>query len=496
MAELYKNFINGKWIEARSKKTFENRNPADRRDLIGLFPASGPEDVEEAVSAARNAFGEWRLVPAPKRGEILYRVGELLRQRKEEIARAMTREMGKVLKETRGDVQEGIDTAYYTAGEGRRLFGETTPSELPDKFAMSLRVPVGVCGLITPWNFPMAIPTWKIFPALLCGDTVVLKPAEDTPYTAVKLFELLEAAGVPPGVANLVHGVGEEAGAALVRHRDVRLISFTGSTAVGREIAALCGQSLKRVSLEMGGKNGQIVMEDADLKLALEGALWGAFGTTGQRCTATSRLILHRQIKKELTDMLVERAEKIKIGDGLDESVEMGPLINEAAREKVHGYVQIGKEEGARLLTGGTVSEEGKRLQGYFYRPTLFDRVTPDMRIAQEEIFGPVLSVIEVQSFEQAIEVLNGTPYGLSSSIYTRDVGRAFRALRDIEAGITYINGPTIGAEVHLPFGGVKETGNGHREAGTTVYDIFSEWKSVYIDYSGRLQKAQIDNIE
>ena len=496
MAELYKNFINGKWVEAKSGKTFENRNPADRRDLIGLFPASGPEDVEEAVSAARKAFGEWRLAPAPKRGEILYRVGELLRQRKEEIARAMTREMGKVLKETRGDVQEGIDTAYYTAGEGRRLFGETTPSELPDKFAMSLRVPVGVCGLITPWNFPMAIPTWKIFPALLCGNTVVLKPAEDTPYTAVKLFELLEEAGVPPGVANLVHGVGEEAGAALVRHRDVRLISFTGSAAVGREIAAVCGQSLKRVSLEMGGKNGQIVMEDADLKLALEGALWGAFGTTGQRCTATSRLILHRQIKKELTDMLVERAEKIKIGDGLDESVEMGPLINEAAREKVHGYVQIGKEEGARLLTGGTVYEEGKRRQGYFYRPTLFDRVTPDMRIAQEEIFGPVLSVIEVQSFEQAIEVLNGTPYGLSSSIYTRDVGRAFRALRDIEAGITYINGPTIGAEVHLPFGGVKETGNGHREAGTTVYDIFSEWKSVYIDYSGRLQKAQIDNVE
>jgi len=496
MAELYKNYINGKWIEAKSGKTFENRNPADRRDLIGLFPASGPEDVEEAVSAAKKAFAEWRLAPAPKRGEILYRVGELLRQRKEEIARAMTREMGKVLKETRGDVQEGIDTAYYTAGEGRRLFGETTPSELPDKFAMSVRAPVGVCGLITPWNFPMAIPTWKIFPALLCGNTVVLKPAEDTPHTAVKLFELLEEAGVPPGVANLVHGVGEEAGAALVRHRDVRLISFTGSTAVGREIAAVCGQSLKRVSLEMGGKNGQIVMEDADLKLALEGALWGAFGTTGQRCTATSRLILHRQIKKELTDMLVERAEKIKIGDGLDESVEMGPLINEAAREKVHGYVQIGKEEGARLLTGGTVYEEGKRRQGYFYRPTLFDRVTPDMRIAQEEIFGPVLSVIEVQSFEQAIEVLNGTPYGLSSSIYTRDVGRAFRALRDIEAGITYINGPTIGAEVHLPFGGVKETGNGHREAGTTVYDIFSEWKSVYIDYSGRLQKAQIDNIE
>lgn len=496
MPELYKNYIGGKWVAARSGKTFENRNPSDRRDLIGLFPSSGSEDVDEAVSAAKKAFAEWRLVPAPKRGEILYRVGELLRQRKEEIARVMAREMGKILKETRGDVQEGIDTAYYTAGEGRRLFGETTPSELPDKFAMSVRVPIGVCGLITPWNFPLAIPTWKLFPALLCGDTVVLKPAEDTPHTAVKLFEILEEAGIPPGVANLIHGSGEETGAALVRHRDIRLVSFTGSTAVGREIAAVCGQNLKKVSLEMGGKNAQIVMEDADLKLALEGALWGAFGTTGQRCTATSRLIAHREIKKELTDMLVERAKKIRIGAGLDGAVEMGPLINEAAREKVHRYVQIGKEEGARLLTGGTIYEEGKWIHGYFYRPTVFDQVAPTMRIAREEIFGPVLSVIEVKDFEEAVEVLNNTRYGLSSSIYTRDVDRAFRALRDIEAGITYINGPTIGAEVHLPFGGVKETGNGHREAGTTVYDIFSEWKSVYVDYSGRLQKAQIDNVE
>lgn len=408
----------------------------------------------------------------------------------------MTREMGKILKETRGDVQEGIDTAFYAAGEGRRLFGETTPSELPDKFAMSMRLPLGVCALITPWNFPIAIPTWKLFPALLCGNTVVLKPAEDTPHSAVKLFEVLEEAGVPPGVANLVHGTGEEAGAALVRHRDVQLVSFTGSSAVGREIAASCGRSLKRVSLEMGGKNAQIVMEDADLKLALEGALWGAFGTTGQRCTATSRLILHQRIKKELTDMLVEQAEKLKIGNGLDETVEMGPLINEAARKKVHGYVQIGKEEGARLVTGGTIYEEGEWVHGYFYRPTIFDRVTAAMRIAREEIFGPVLSIIEVKSFEEAIEALNATPYGLSSSIYTRDVARAFRAIRDIEAGITYINGPTVGAEVHLPFGGVKETGNGHREAGTTVYDIFSEWKAVYVDYSGKLQKAQIDNVE
>jgi aldehyde dehydrogenase (NAD+) len=408
----------------------------------------------------------------------------------------MTREMGKILQETRGDVQEGIDTAYYAAGEGRRLFGATTPAELPDKFAMSIRVPVGVCGLITPWNFPLAIPTWKLFPALLCGNTVVLKPAEDTPLTAVKFFEILEEAGVPPGVVNLVHGTGEKAGAALVRHPDVQLISFTGSSAVGREIAASCGQNLKRVSLEMGGKNAQVVMEDADLNLALEGALWGAFGTTGQRCTATSRLIVHRDVKKQLTEALVERAEKIKIGDGLDETVEMGPLINEAAREKVHRYVQIGKDEGARLLTGGAIYEEGKWIDGYFYRPTIFDRVKPSMRIAQEEIFGPVLSIIEIGNFEEAVEILNGTRYGLSSSVYTKDVARAFRAMRDFEAGITYINGPTIGAEVHLPFGGVKETGNGHREAGTTVYDTYSEWKSVYVDFSGRLQKAQIDNAE
>ncbi|HEU4343252.1 MAG TPA: aldehyde dehydrogenase family protein [Candidatus Binatia bacterium] len=496
MADRFKNYIAGKWVEAKSSKTFENRNPANRNDLVGLFPLSGAADADEAVRAAKNAFPTWRRVPAPKRGEILYRVGELLRRDKEEIARVMSREMGKILKETRGDVQEGIDTAFYAAAEGRRLFGQTTPSELPDKFAMSVRAPVGVCALITPWNFPMAIPTWKLFPALLCGNTVVLKPAEDTPHTAVKLFEILAEAGVPLGVVNLVHGRGEEVGAALVRHRDVQLVSFTGSAAVGREIASVCGQNLKRVALELGGKNAQIVMEDADLNLALEGALWGAFGTTGQRCTATSRLIVHRDIKKELTERLVARAEKIKIGDGLDESVEMGPLINHAAREKVHGYVQIGKEEGARLLAGGSIYEEGKWIDGYFYRPTLFDQVSPEMRIAQEEIFGPVLSIIEVTSFDEAIEVLNGTAYGLSSSIYTRDVDRAFRSIRDIEAGITYVNGPTIGAEVHLPFGGVKDTGNGHREAGTTVYDIFSEWKSVYVDYSGKLQKAQIDNAE
>src|SRR6266581_1077786 len=407
MADRFKNFIDGKWVEAKSGKTFDNRNPANRNDLIGLFPASAAADVDRAVDAAKKAFASWRLVPAPKRGELIYRVGELLRRQKEEIARGMTREMGKILKETRGDVQEGIDTAFYVAGEGRRLFGETTPSELPDKFAMSVRSPIGVCALITPWNFPMAIPTWKLFPALLCGNTVVLKPAEDTPYTAVKLFEILAEAGVPPGVVNLVHGRGEETGAALVRHADVKLVSFTGSAAVGREIASVCGQQLKRISLELGGKNAQIVMEDADLSLAVEGALWGAFGTTGQRCTATSRLIVHRDVAKTVTEALMARAQKIKIGDGLDESVDMGPLINAAAREKVLRYIEIGKREGARLLIGGGVHDAGVCAKGYFFQPTIFDQVKPNMRIAQEEIFGPVLSIVEIQSFEEAVQVIN-----------------------------------------------------------------------------------------
>ena len=496
MGDNFKNQIDGKWLPAKSGRSFENRNPANHDDLIGLFPASDSADADAAVQAAKKAFASWRLVPAPKRGEILYRVGELLKKSKEELARIETREMGKVLKETRGDVQEGIDCAFLNAGEGRRLFGETTPAELPNKFAMSVRMPIGVCALITPWNFPLAIPTWKLFPALICGNTVILKPAEDTPHTATRFVEILTEAGVPPGVVNLVHGRGEEVGAALVRHKDVQLVSFTGSAEVGRDIASSCGQNLKRVSLELGGKNGQIVMEDADIDLAIEGALWGAFGTTGQRCTATSRLIVHRSVAKKITDALVARAQKIKIGDGLDESVEMGPLINQAAREKVLRYIDIGKQEGARLLTGGTIPNGAGCADGCFFQPTIFDQVKPYMRIAQEEIFGPVLSIIEISSFEEAIAVLNGTAYGLSSSIYTADVGRAFRAMRDIEAGITYVNGPTIGAEVHLPFGGVKDTGNGHREAGTTVYDIFSEWKSIYVDYSGKLQKAQIDNAE
>lgn len=493
MAKRFQNFIAGRWCGAKSGQTFENRNPANWSEVLGIFPKSGKEDVNEAVRSAQKGFNEWKKVPVPQRGQIMKRVGDLLVKYKDDIARGMTKEMGKVLMETRGDVQEGIDTAYYAAGEGRRLFGQTAPSELSKKFCVSIRQPIGVAGVITPWNFPMAIPTWKIFPALLCGNCVVFKPASDVPSTGTRLVEILLEAGVPPTVINLVHGTGSTVGVPLVEHPGVDVVSFTGSSAVGRQIASICGQGLKRLSLELGGKNAQIVMDDANLDLALEGVLWGAFGTTGQRCTATSRLILQEGIYEEFVERLLEKANNLKLGDGLDDSTDVGPVINEKQREIIHGYVEVGNNEGAKLLCGGEFASEGKLSKGFFYRPTIFAEVTPQMRIAKEEIFGPVLVVLRTKTLEEAIDVLNGTDYGLSSSIYTEDVNQAFRAIEDIEAGITYINGPTIGAEAHLPFGGVKDTGNGHREGGWTVYDIFTEWKTVYIDYSGRLQKAQID---
>ncbi len=494
MAKQYQNFINGKWVNAKSGRTFENRNPAKWDEIVGIFPKSGKEDVEEAIKAARIAFEKWRLVPAPKRGDILKKVGDILVARKEEIATLMTREMGKVLLETRGDVQEGIDTAYYAASEGRRLFGHTVPSELPNKFNMAMRTPIGVAGIVTPWNFPMAIPTWKIFPALLCGNTVVFKPASDTPATATALVEVLMEAGIPEGVVNIVHGGGGEVGMAIVSHPEVDLVSFTGSTDIGKKISEVASQTLKRVSLELGGKNAQIVMDDANLSLALDGVLWGAFGTTGQRCTATSRLILHEKVFDKFMSMLVERTNKLRLGDGLLPTSEVGPCVNEGQQKTVQSYVEIGLQEGAKLAAGGSVAREGNLAKGWFHQPTIFTEVTPEMRLAKEEIFGPVLSVLRIKSLEEAINVLNNTIYGLSSSIYTNDVNAAFQAIRDIKAGITYINAPTIGAEAHMPFGGVKQTGNGHREGGWTVYDFFSEWKTVYVDYSGGLQRAQIDN--
>ncbi len=492
MAERFNNFIGGEWIEPAEGDYFENRNPADHQDLIGLFPRSGEDDVNRAVEVAREGFQRWRRTPAPARGAALKRAGDLLVQRKEEIARAATREMGKVLEETRGDVQEGIDTAYYAASETRRLFGHTVPSELPDKWAMSWRRPIGVCGIITPFNFPMAIPTWKIFPALVCGNTVVFKPAADVPHTATLLVEILAEAGVPPGVINLVHGHGAEVGDPLVRHPDVPVISFTGSTETGRRLGEICGKMHKRLSLEMGGKNAQIVMPDADMDLALDGVLWGAFGTTGQRCTATSRLLLHEEIEGSFLDRLVDQTRELGLGDGLDEETDVGPLINEEALSKVSSYIDVARDEGEVILGGGRASGDGLE-GGWFFEPTIVRGIESGSRMACEEIFGPVLSVISFSDFDEAIRINNEVRYGLSSSVYTNDVRTSFRALRELDNGITYVNAPTIGAEAHLPFGGVKETGNGHREGGWEVYEFYSETKVGYLDYSGRLQKAQID---
>ena len=496
MAKTFRNFIGGSWTEPRNGAWFENRNPADSTDLIGRFPDSGAAEVTAAVKSARRGFEIWRRTPAPARGDVLRRVGDLLVARKEKIADAMTREMGKVLAETRGDVQEGIDTAYYAATEGRRLFGHVVPSELRQKWAMTYRRPIGVAGLITPFNFPLAIPTWKMFPALLCGNAVIIKPSEDVPHTTHLLVEILLEAGLPPEVIQLVHGRGETVGAALVEHPEVPVISFTGSTDTGSIIGETCGRMHKRLSLEMGGKNAMIVMDDADLDLALEGVLWGAFGTTGQRCTATSRLIVHRKVHDRFVARVADAAERLRLGDGREAKTDVGPLIHEAARRKVEEYVGIGQEEGAELVCGGK-RPGGERLgSGFFYRPTVFTGVKPGSRLEQEEIFGPVLSVVRVNSFEEAVKVNNDVRYGLSSSIYTQSADRAFLAMQELDNGITYVNAPTIGAEAHLPFGGVKATGNGHREGGWEVYEFYSETKVCYVDYSGRLQRAQIDNYD
>jgi aldehyde dehydrogenase (NAD+) len=492
----YKNFIDGEWVEASTGDTFEDRNPADTRDVVGIFQKSGKADVHAAVDAAKRAFAKWRLVPAPRRAEIVYRAAEMLMERKEECSRDMTREMGKILKETRGDVQEAIDTAYYMAGEGRRMFGPTTPSELPNKFAMAVRQPLGVCGMITPWNFPMAIPSWKLLPAIVCGNTCVIKPAQDTPLSTFNLARTLSDAGVPRGVINVVSGFGSDVGGPLLEHPDVRAISLTGSTAVGRIVGTTAAKSFKHCSLELGGKNPMIVLDDANLDLAIEGGLWGGFGTTGQRCTATSRIIVQKGIYGEFVERYIDRAKALRVGNGLDETTDMGPAINEAQLKTDLCYVEIGKSEGAKLKCGGHRLEGGEYQYGWFMEPTVFIDVDPKMRIAQEEIFGPVVSIIACEDLEDAIHIANNIEYGLSSSLYTKDVNKAFSAIRDLEAGITYINAPTIGAEVHLPFGGVKATGNGHREGGIGAVDFYSEWKSVYVDYSDRLQRAQIDRPE
>lgn len=487
-----KNYINGQWVEPIDGGYEPVIDPANG-EVLAEVPMSNAKDAERAVAAAQKAYDTWRRVPAPKRGEILFTVGQILKERKHELAEQMTREMGKVYAEAAGDVQEAIDMAFYMAGEGRRSFGYTTPSELPNKFAMATRDSIGVAGIITPWNFPMAVPTWKIFPALVCGNTVVFKPASEVPLSAHALANILTEAGVPQGVFNVLFGQGPEAGEPLLSDPRVNLISFTGSNQVGRHVAKVAGESLKRVSLELGGKNAIIVMDDADLDLALEGILWSAFGTSGQRCTACSRLMVHEKVYDQLRGRLIERMAALRLGHGLEKTTDVGPLITQKALDKVQSYVEIGQKEGARLSCGGERHDEGELSRGYFYKPTLFTEVTPTMRIATEEIFGPVLSMIRVKSLEEAIQINNEVMYGLSSSIFSQDVNRVFQAIRDLATGIVYINAGTTGAEIHLPFGGTRGTGNGHREAGTAALDFFSEWKAVYVDYSGKLQRAQID---
>jgi alpha-ketoglutaric semialdehyde dehydrogenase len=489
----YSNFIDGEWCRSGSGDTFENRNPADTSDLIGVFQKSERADVEAALAAATRAYERWRLVPAPKRAEVLFRAAQLIVERKETFARDMTREMGKVLSETRGDVQEAIDMTFYMAGEGRRMFGQTVPSELRNKFAMSVRQPLGVSSVITPWNFPMAIPSWKIIPALVCGNTVVFKPASQTPLSALNFVKVLEEAGVPAGVVNMVTGDGDEVGTPLTTDPQVRVVSFTGSTHVGRIVNQAAAPSFKKVHLEMGGKNVIMIMDDADLELAVDGCLWGGFGTTGQRCTAASRVVVHETVYRSFVDQFVARTRSLVVGDGLQSNTQMGPSVSESQLQTVMNYVRIGRDEGATLATGGRRLEEGAFARGYFHEPTVFTDVQPGMRIAREEIFGPVVSVISCRSLDEAIEIGNNVEYGLSASIYTQDINRAFAAMRDLYTGIFYVNAPTIGAEVHLPFGGTKNTGNGHREAGVAALDVFSEWKSIYIDFSGKLQRAQID---
>ncbi|NNJ10362.1 aldehyde dehydrogenase family protein [Chloroflexales bacterium ZM16-3] len=495
-ARVYKNFIGGEFVDSSTGKTFERRNPADTREVVGVFQDSGVEDVNAAVAAAKAAYPAWSQVPAPRRGEILLRAAEIIQSRKDRYSQDLTREMGKPIFEAGGDIVEAIGMAQYAGSEGRRMHGVTTPSELPNKFQMSIRQPIGVVGLITPWNFPMAIASWKMLPAIVCGNTVVIKPGEDASVSTYNLVECLVEAGLPPGVVNIVTGYGPGAGQPLVEHPDVPVISFTGSTDTGRLVYELAARQLKRVSLEMGGKNPLIVMPDADLDLVMDGVVWAAFGTTGQRCTATSRLIVHKDVAGPLVERIVARAKSLRVGNGLLAETEMGPLVNEKQMKRVLGYIELGQQEGATMRCGGGRLTEGELANGHFIQPTVFTGVRPSMRIAREEIFGPVLSVIEVGSLDEAIAVANDVAYGLSASIYTRDINAAMRAMLAIQAGIVYINAPTIGAEIHLPFGGVKATGNGHREAGPTMMDVFSEWKSVYIDYSGSLQRAQIDNAD
>lgn len=485
-------YINGEWVDSVSGKTFQTANPANG-EVLGTFPRGTEEDVIKAIEAAEKAWQGWRRCPPPKRGEILMKAASIMRERKDELGEFVTREMGKVIAEGRGDVQEAIDFLEYISGEGRRMLGETTTSELPRKFCMTVRQPIGIVGCITPWNFPMAVPCWKLGAALISGNAVVYKPATLTPLCAATLAEILEQAGLPPGVLNMITGPADTVGREIVENPGTRAISFTGGITAGRDVYARASAHMKRVGLELGGKNPLIIMDDANINLAIEGVLFGAFGTAGQRCTATGRLIVHERVYDEVMEKLVSSTKALKVGDPMDPGIDVGPVASQEQEDKALKYIDIGVQEGARLICGGRKLLGGPYDRGYYVEPTIF-KAKHGMRITTEEIFGPVLPVIMAQDYDEAVKIANDVKYGLSSSIYTRDITTAYRAIDELEAGVTYVNAPTIGAEVHLPFGGVKQTGIGIREAGTTAIEEFTEIKTVFIDYSERLQKAQIQD--
>ncbi|MDM7922127.1 MAG: aldehyde dehydrogenase family protein [Pyrinomonadaceae bacterium] len=490
--EIYRSFINGEWIESQSGKTVPNINPAVVNDTVGTVQIASRDEARRAVEAAYNAFREWKRTPAPARGRIIARAARLMEERKEELARAITREEGKTLPESRGELSRAINVVEFCAGESRRLVGETIPSELPANFAYTVKEPHGVVACITPWNFPVAIPAWKIAPALVAGNTVVFKPATLTPMTAVLLTKVFNEAGLPPGVLNLVLGSGSEAGDEILNHPAVKAVSFTGSTETGLKIYAQVAPRGVKVQAEMGGKNPVVVLEDCDMQLAVESTAQGAFGSTGQRCTATSRAIVVDSVADQFVEKIVERAKSFRLGPGDDAETHIGPSVDEGQFKTVLKYIDIGREDGAELLCGGKRAEGDGLENGWFVEPTVFDRVTTDMRIAQEEIFGPVLSVIRVKDFEEAMTIANDSEYGLSSSIFTNDANTIYRFVDEIETGITHVNSPTTGGEAHIPFGGVKNTGLGAREQGSTALDFYTELKVVYVDYTGRKREGNL----
>lgn len=489
--EKYKNLIGGKLVEPAGGKYFKNVNPADYSDIIGLFPDSQADDIKSAVKAALGAFPIWSDMPSPRRGELIYKAAELLKRDQEKLAKVIVREMGKTMPEALGDIQSSIDAANFFAGEGRRMYGQTTFSSLYRRWALTRRFPVGACGLITAWNAPMAIITWKLFPALICGNTVILKPSEDAPLTAYLLGELLKEAGLPGGVVNIVYGAGSAVSEALIEHPDIKLISFTGSTKVGKLIAEKCGRQLKKCSLELGGKNGLIVMDDADLHAAVTAVAAGGFSTAGQRCASTSRVFVHKAVYSAFMEKLLKETKKMKVGSGSDPYTRVGPIINKRQFDNIMGYIEGAKKDGAKLIYGGRALRGDKFSKGYFIEPTIFTNVDINSKLAQDEIFGPVLAVFKIASFNEAIEKINHVTYGLVASIFTKNINSALLAIEQIQAGCCYINAPTFGSEPHMPFGGIKNSGNGSREPGTQAIDVFSEWKTIYIDYSGIAQQSQ-----